>query len=183
MRRIHMCLIRSLAGCAFCSASLLFASPNATDFPLRVHIVQNSNHSHYRYNTLDWVDGEGRADLFENSNPRGFDYAFRCDERVEPSPRYETYPARWKKQDRELEFLQPVMGKPGSWRTCDLKVNMKETVYIRRNGLVDEESTATYKQWMEKRQYDPEHGKSEPVASAPAQAPGPSTAPPPPTAR
>lgn len=173
MRRVHLSFIGSVAACLLCSSPVLSASPNAADFPLRVHIVQNNNHTHYSYRVLDWVDGEGRGDLYENGNPRGFDYAFRCDDRVMVSPGFETFPARWRKQDRELEFLQPVMGKPGAWRACTLKVDMKETVYIRRNGLVDEEPAAAYKQWMDKRQYDPEHGKNEPIASAPAQAPAP----------
>jgi hypothetical protein len=60
-----------LSSLGFCILALTapsaFAGVNLNEFPLRVHIVENSNHAHYRYRTLDWVDGDGRADLFENS--------------------------------------------------------------------------------------------------------------------
>jgi hypothetical protein len=174
MRRILFCGLSGLALCAL-HATQAWAGPNAADYTLRVHIVQNSNHAHYRYRELDWVDGEGRATLFENSPPRGFDYGFRCGDRVQPSPGWETYPARWKKPDRELEILEPAMGKPGSWNTCTLKVEMKPMVYVRHNGLVDEEPADKFKQWMDRRQYDPEHGKNEPSPAprAPYEPPAP----------
>jgi hypothetical protein len=155
------------AACAVFSTAVLAGGHNAADYPLRVHIVQNSNRTHYHAREVDFVDGNGRADLYENGQPRGFDYGFRCGDRVLVSTGYETYPARWKKADRELEILQPVMGKPGTWQTCDLNVDMKDMVYVRHNGLVDEEPPAKFKQWMDKRQYDPEHGKNEPVPAAP----------------
>jgi hypothetical protein len=142
------------------------ASPKLTDFPLRVHIVQNSNRTHYERHLIDYVDGEGRANLFENSQPRGFDYGFRCADRVRLSDGYETYPARWKKPGRELEVLQPVMGKPGETWSCTLKVEMKDSVFVRHNGMVGTEPAAQMKDWMDKRQYDPEHGKEQPLDAA-----------------
>jgi len=167
MCRNFFCGFSVLALCALSAPSAFASTANLNDFPLRVHIVQNANHAHYRYRTLDWVDGEGRAVLFENSQPRGFDYGFRCGDRVLPSAGWETYPARWKKADRELEILEPQMGKPGAFNACDLKVEMKELVYIRRNGQVEEEPAVKFKQWMDRRQYDPEHGKNEPLTGLP----------------
>jgi hypothetical protein len=169
MRRILFRVFYSLALSALFSTVAL-ASPNPADFPLRVHVVQNSNRTHYHDRMMDYVDGEGRGDLFENGLPRGFDYGFRCDDRVRVSPGYETYPARWKKSGRELEILQPVMGKPGVLWACSLKVDMKDTVYVRHNGLVDERSAAKFKEWMNNRQYDPEHGKNEPLPANPSSA-------------
>jgi hypothetical protein len=167
MRRIHSFLWTGLAaGLSFSTAAL--AATNLADYPLRVHIVQNSNRTHYHDRMMDYVDGEGRGDLYENGQPRGFDYGFRCDDRVRLSPGYETYPARWKKAGRELEILQPVMGKPGALWACNLKVDMKDMIYIRHNGLVDQEPAAVFKEWMDKRQYDPEHGKNEPTSAVPA---------------
>jgi hypothetical protein len=43
-------------------------------------------------------------------------------------------------------------------------------VYIRYNGMVDRQSPATFKQWMDRPQYDPEHGKNELVPTAPTPA-------------
>jgi hypothetical protein len=74
---------------------------------------------------------------------------------------YETYRARWKKQDKTLEILLPAMG-----GTCDLKVEMKENVvYRRHNNSLGEVPAAKFKEWMEKHQYDPEHGKDLPVTA------------------
>jgi hypothetical protein len=152
-------------------------SPRISDYSLRVHIVQNSNHTHYERRVIDYVDGEGRANLFENSQPRGFDYGFRCGDRVRLSDAYETFPARWKKPGRELEILQPVMGKPGDTWSCTLKVEMKDSVFVRHNGLVSAEPAAQLKGWMDIHQYDPEHGKNEPVGVAPATPPAPAATP------
>jgi hypothetical protein len=168
VRRILSCSFSGLAASAVFSTAALAGGTNVADYTLRVHIVQNGNRTHYHDRVMDYVDGEGRGDLYENGQPRGFDYGFRCDDRVRLSPGYETYPARWKKAGRELEILQPVMGKPGAMWACNLKVEMKDMVYIRRNGLVDQEPAAVFKEWMEKRQYDPEHGKNEPTPGAPA---------------
>jgi len=167
MRRFFFYALSSLLSSALLSHAAFAESHNVADYPLRVHIVQNTNHAHYRERTIDYVDGEGRANLFENSQPSGFDYGFRCDDRLMVSPGYETYPARWRKPRREIDILEPIMGKPGAARICTLKVDMKEMVYVRHNGLVDQQSPATFKQWMDRRQYDPEHGKNEPVPAAP----------------
>jgi hypothetical protein len=72
---------------------------DAANYPLRVHIFQVGGVSHYygATRTLDYVDGEGRANLFENSEPRGFDFSYRCGERLRYSSGYETFLARWKK--------------------------------------------------------------------------------------
>jgi hypothetical protein len=154
--------------CLLCSTPMLAGGRNLGDYPLRVHIFQLSTHSHYRNQLLNYVDGEGRANLYENGQPRGFDYSFRCSERLMTSAGYETYAARWKKPGREIEVLMPVMGKPGSMDSCNLELQLKDGAYYRHNGVVDEEPAATFKAWMEKHQYDPGHGKNEPIASAPA---------------
>jgi len=180
MRRIFLSSLTAFAASALFSTSALAGSPNVADYPLRVHVVQNSNRTHYHDRMVDYVDGEGRADLYESGQPRGFDYGFRCDDRVRLSEGYETYPARWKKPGRELEILQPVMGKPGAVWACNLKVEMKgSSVFVRHNGLVEEEPAAKFKDWMDRRQYDPEHGKNEPIPAAPAS---PEPAPPTPQA-
>jgi hypothetical protein len=116
------------------------------------------------------VDGEGRANLFENGQPRGFDYGYQCGERLRNSPGYETYLARWKKRDQTLEILLPRMGKPGAMEACEPRVEMKDIAYYRNGDTVDTEPTAVFKQWMEKHDYDPEHGKNQPVAAAPEPA-------------
>ncbi|MBV9759185.1 MAG: hypothetical protein JO340_01360 [Acidobacteriaceae bacterium] len=158
-------------------ASAPAGNVNVADFPLRVHLFQVSQHSHYYRGQMDFVDGEGRANLYENSEARGFDYSFRCGERLMTSSGFETYLARWKKPGRELELVLPVMGNPNAAKSCSLKVELKNSVYLRHNGSLEQEPVAAYKAWMEKHQYDPEHGRNEPVNLTPATANG-ATSPP-----
>jgi hypothetical protein len=159
-----------LVVCALLSTTAL-ASHNPADYPLRVHIFLHNSHSHYVRQILESVDGEGRANLYENGEPRGFDYSYRCSERISNSAGFETYPARWKKRDQTLEILLPKMGKPGAADACELKVEMKDFAYYRRNGNVETEPQTAFKEWMQKHEYDPEHGKNEPVRVAQEPAP------------
>lgn len=160
-------LAAGLAVCCVVSIAVQAAGRNMADFPLRVHIFEFNGHSHYSEHTLERVDGEGRADLFENSQPRGFDFSYLCNIRLMASPGFETYPARWKKRGQTLEILQPVMGKPGAFESCEMKVSLKEdAAYFRRNGRLEEEPASAFKTWMEKHKYDPEHGLNTPQAAA-----------------
>lgn len=158
-------------------------SHDLSEFPLRVHIFNHSGRTHYFHQTLDWVDGEGRANLFENGEVHAFDFAYRCDVHLMDSPGFETFPARWRKKDSTLQILLPEMGKPGSSRTCDLKVEMKPGLaYFRQPGIgLATEPSENFKRWMEKHQYDPEHGKNQPTNSAPQGAPSAVNAPAPAT--
>jgi hypothetical protein len=167
MLRAFSGCVSGLVACALLSTGALARNPD--DYPLRVHIFEHNTHSHYYHRTLDTVDGEGRANLYENGEPRGFDYSYRCSERIRNSPGFETYLAKWKKRDQTLEILMPKLGKPGATESCDLHVEMKDIAYYKHGGTVDEEPASAFKQWMEKHQYDPEHGKNEPVKATPEQ--------------
>jgi hypothetical protein len=152
-----------VAGCLLLSVVAFAGKPNANDFPLRVHIFAFNGSQHYSGGVLDWVEGEGRANLYEKSEPKGFDFSYRCSERLRVSPGFETYMARWKKPGQTLEILMPVFGKPNAAESCELKVLLKDTAYFRRNGLLNEEPASVFKDWMVKHNYDPEHGLNEPV--------------------
>jgi hypothetical protein len=100
MRRIFLCGLTVFTFCALLSTAAL-ASHNPADYPLRVNIFQHSSYSHYAgpsgIRSLNEVDGEGRANLFENGEPRGFDFRFQCGSRMMNSAGDETFRARWKK--------------------------------------------------------------------------------------
>ena len=161
-------VLSCLTGIAVCLLSAPLASGrDLSEFPLRVHVFQNTNHVHYVREVIDRVDGMGRADLFEGGEPKGFDYEFTCSDRLMTSSGFETYPARWKRKDQVLELLIPVMGKQGATKSCELKVEMKDFVYYKHGNALETEPRAAFKQWMEKHQYDPEHGKNQPVGTAP----------------
>jgi len=170
MRRLFMCGL-TLAICVLFSTVAL-ASHNPADYPLRVNIFHHSSYSHYYgpsgIRSLNDVDGEGRGNLFENGEPRGFDFRYNCSNRMMNSAGEETFRARWKKPGTELEMLLPAGA-----GTCTLKVEMKDGMVFRRsrNGVLIEMPAAKFKEWMVKYQYDPEHGKEVPVPPAPEPKP------------
>ena len=178
MRSIQLRPLSVLAACLSLTSPVLAGKFKPADFPLRVHIVARNGVRHYSRlggtsnSSLDAVDGLGTANLFENGEPKGFEFNYSCGQPITPQTAYETFPARWKKQDRVLEILMPVMGgKADEMNSCELKVSMKQdTAYIRHNGEIEEEPAATFKQWMAKHQYDPERGMNVPVNLQPAQA-------------
>lgn len=178
MRRLFACILSATAGCFLLPMVAQARKLNPADYPLRVHVVFRNGIRHYnRYgsvgSTLEDVDGMGGANLFENGQPRGFDFTYRCSQPITPEPGYETFLARWKKPDRAIEILMPVIGgKPGEMNACELKVTLKnDTVYVRHRGVVSEVPAAHFKEWMDKHQYDPEHGKDVPVNPPAAQSP------------
>lgn len=183
MRRLLNCVLACVLSAV--ASYVLLTTPawagkvNAADFPLRVHVVARNGFRHYHgygggISSLQEVDGMGQANLFENGQPLGFDFTYECGQPIFHQTTFETFMARWKKQGREIEILMPVIGgKPGEVNPCELKVTMKQdTVYVRHNGMVGEEPAAKFKEWMVAHQYDPEHGKNEPVVNPAAAQPG-----------
>jgi hypothetical protein len=144
--------------------ALMFAdSKNMADYPLRIHIFNRSETTFYHARVEDEAKGEGRANLFEGGEAHGVDFSFDCSEKLKASFGYETYPAKWKKQGKELTVLLPVFGKTGSFFTCNLKTDVKDFAYAKSNGNMRSEPVAEFKIWMVKHDYDPEHGKNIPA--------------------
>jgi hypothetical protein len=136
-------------------------SHDPADYPLRLHIFKLSSHVHRRHGLVWWVEGSGRANLFENSNPAGIDFAYRCADRFMDSSGYETYPAKWKRPGDSLVILTHRLGSDAT-EPCELKVDVKEFVYLGRNSE-QTGSPEVLKQWMIDHHYDPEHGLDQPV--------------------
>lgn len=155
----------------FALLSLCFAAPlaaraeshNPADYPLRVHIYRRNETNFYHNRSMEEAKGEGRGNLFEAGQPKGLDFEFECDQKLQTSSGFETFPAKWKKPGAELVVLQPEFGKPGAYDTCRLKVMVKDFVYVTRNGNLNSEPADVFKAWMVKHEYDPEHGKNTPV--------------------
>jgi len=173
MRRVLLLALSGFALCVLLSTAAFAGSHNPADYPLRINIFHHSSYSHYYgpggIRSLNDVDGEGRANLFENGEPRGFDFRYNCSSRMMNSAGYETFRARWKKPGTELEMLLPAMA-----GTCTLKVEMKDGIVFgrRKDGAMTEVPAEKFKQWMIKHQYDPEHGKEVPMDPASEQKSG-----------
>jgi hypothetical protein len=148
-------------------AAIHAESRNPADYPLRIHIFRRSETTFYHNRQAEEAKGEGRANLFEGGEPKGLDFQFECDKKLETSSGYETFPAKWKKPGQELIILQPDFGKT-SYNSCRLKVLVKDFAYISHDGNLSTEPVDTFRQWMIKHEYDPEHGKDTPTRSAPS---------------
>jgi hypothetical protein len=142
-------------------------SHNPADYPLRIHIYRRNETTFYHNRQTEEAKGEGRANLFEGGEPKGIDFQFECDTKLQTSSGFETFPAKWKKLGQELIILQPQFGK-SNYDTCKLKVMVKDFVYVSRNGNLTTEPADVFKQWMAKHDYDPEHGKNTPTQTPPA---------------
>ncbi len=146
-------------------------SKNPADYPLRVHILGKNQTTFYHNRYAEEAKGEGRANLFENSEARGVDFTFDCSEKLKASFGFETYPAKWKKPNQELIVLLPVFGKTGAYFTCNLKTDVKDFAYFYSQGKMISEPIADYKKWMVRHDYDPEHGKNTPAKLQPGEEP------------
>ncbi len=143
-----------VAGALVFSRCAVAGGKNPADFPLRVHIFSHNSHSHYWNGGLNRVDGEGRANLYENGIPTAIEFSYECDTRLMNSVGYETYLARWKKQGSALELLVPA-----TKSTCVVHADLKPGVAFRmHNGNLEEEPSSTFAGWMQRHHYDPEHG-------------------------
>jgi len=147
------------------SPRLAAESKNPADYPLRLHIFGRSQTSFYysRMRSLDETQGDGRANLYENSEARGLDFNYQCSYKIRASFGYETYPARWKKQGKTLVVLLPVFGQSGKFFTCEFNADMKDFAYAQGRDGLRSEPVPEFKLWMQRHDYDPEHGKDVPV--------------------
>ena len=114
------------------SAPALCAPQNQklADYPLRVHIFHRSETTFYHMRVAEQAKGEGRANVFENGEARGIDFQFNCGTRLQTSSGFETFPAKWKKPDQELEVLLPEFGKPDKYDKYKFEVQMKDFAYL-----------------------------------------------------
>lgn len=144
-------------------SAIVFAGRNLADYKLRIHIFARNETTFYHMRAEQEAKGEGRANLFENGEARGMDFQFDCSKRLMASSGYETYAARWKRPNEQLEVLIPEFGKQNSYSTCTFKVQVKDFAYFRQNGILNSEPVSIYKQWMVKHNYDPEHGQNVPT--------------------
>lgn len=160
------------AALIFSSLWLSAESKDPADYPLRIHIFGRTQMTFVHNRAVDEARGDGRANLFANGEVHGVDFSYDCSHQFRPSLGFETYPAKWKKPNQELVVLFPVFGKANAYFTCTLKTDVKkDTAYFMHDGRMDSEPSDRFRAWMTKHEYDPEHGKNEPVGLAPRQQP------------
>ena len=173
MHRFLVWVLSGLVCILAVSKEALAGGPDPASYPLRVHIMKfttqprDSRERKSLSDAPDYLNGMGVADLFENGEPRGFEFSYSCIGGLKASGGYGTFPARWKKKDKTLEVLLPETGKPWNLESCGLQTEMRTgLVFYWKNGLLAEEAAAVLKNWMVNHQYDPEKDKNEPVMLA-----------------
>ena len=151
------------------SSAVAFSAKDPSDYPLKVEIL--SNHwDRYRpyprrdpYNFLYRVTGVGN--LMDGASVHAIDFKYTDMQVIRSNARNQTYPARWKKPQHELEVLAPDIGHEGKYLTCDMATSVREGVYERGRSGVTEISQADY-----------QARKAKAVANAASQAATPSAA-------
>jgi hypothetical protein len=155
------------AALALPAASVHADDKNPGDYPLRLHIFNREEMTHYHRGIEDFSKGTGRANLFANGEVHAVDFRFDCNQKIERSIGYETYMAKWRKPGKSLTVLFPVFGVSGKFFTCDLDTDVKPDVaYFTHSGSLNTEPVAAFKAWMQKHNYDPEHGKNTPTSES-----------------
>jgi hypothetical protein len=136
---------------------------NPADYPLRLHIFNREEATHYHRGTEEMSQGTGRANLFVHGEVHAVDFRFDCNHKIESSIGFDTYKARWLRPGQKLTVLFPVFGVSGKFFTCDLDTDVKSGVaYYTHGGNLSTEPSTAFTAWMQKHNYDPEHGKNTP---------------------
>jgi hypothetical protein len=127
---------------------VLLASKDLADYPLQIQVIE----SHWnRPNTpidrrFGTVDGWGRGDIKDGDSIRGFDFSYTSAEPFHRTIGDARYLAKWKKEGLKLELLVGEIGAPDKFHTYDLKVSMRDDVYVRGSDGAVAVSQQEYKE-------------------------------------
>jgi hypothetical protein len=117
------------------------AARNPADYPLRVHIYDRHQSHSAKWRTYT---GHGRGNVFDGDEVHAMEYTFVCYDDFLVNEAGEDYPARWKKPGLSLELLMGVVGSDTRTRTCELKVALKDYVFLHLNGKLTQISQEEY---------------------------------------
>ncbi len=133
----------SLLGLLLCF-SLSASSKDPADYPLKVHILQQSWAS--RNLVRGVYRGEGRGNIWDAAGlVHGFDYTYDCSFPLARTARNQSYPAKWSKPQLRLTILAGEIGKTDKYSECTLKTTVRDGVYILAGGVISEMSQEDYK--------------------------------------
>jgi hypothetical protein len=125
------------------AARLRAATRNPEDNPLLVHNYDKQQRRNKQFHSYIYV-GHGSGNLTEDGQTQGMEYTFSCLDEFLKSETGEDYPARWKKPGLSLELLMGVVGSDTKTRTCELKVALKDYVFLHTNGKLTQVSQQEY---------------------------------------
>jgi hypothetical protein len=130
---------------AICLPAFLFAGKDPADYPLKVHILQQSWSSHnVRFSEYR---ATGRGNIWEGDSVHGFDFTYDCSFGLTRTARNQPYLAKWKKASLRLAVLAGQIGKNEKYHECELKTTIRDGVYIATGNGLNEMSQGDYKAW------------------------------------
>jgi hypothetical protein len=149
------------------SPALALSAKDTGDYPLKVEILWNHWERYNLFANSQFPDFQykvnGRGNVTEGSAVHAFDFEYNGRVNIASVPLEQTFLARWKKPQQQLEILMPNVGHEGKYFACDIETLVHEGVYAGKGSSVHEVSQADYKA-----------GKLSPTTSADTPAPAPS---------
>jgi hypothetical protein len=142
-----------------------FAAKDPSDYKLKVAILSDNLRSYQPFFTGGFpyfrYRVDGRGNVADGPTLHAFDFQYDSTMRVLVTFGKETYLAKWKQPQHEIELLIPNAGKEGKNETIDLQTNILEGVYVRTSqGLIP----------MSQADYQARQAGEEAVRAAPAPA-------------
>jgi hypothetical protein len=144
-RILRFLLALLLAIAALSVSPLRAAMRNPEDYPLRVHIYDKHEHRTRPGRAFAYTyAGHGRGNVIDGDEIHAMEYDYNCVDSFLVSEAGEDYPAKWKRPGLSLELLIGVIGSDTRTHACELKVALKDYVFLYANGKLTQISPEEY---------------------------------------
>jgi hypothetical protein len=144
---------------------------DAADYPLRVELLGNNWHSYRLYPYREPENFRyrvtGRGNVGDGPTLHAIEFTYDCAMHVPLTLPKETYLAKWKKPQLQLEVLVPVNGKEAKYATCEMQTTVHDGVYVKTGQGLNEISQDDYlarKPTPETAASPPRHEQSAPIS-------------------
>jgi hypothetical protein len=108
----------------FCTFGV--AGRNLGDYPLQVEIVESHWHNHNGS-----VNGWGQGNVRDADSIHGFDFTYEAMSPFHRTRGGDHYLGKWKKNSLRMELIVGEIGSVDKYQAYDLRLNVREEVYVR----------------------------------------------------
>jgi hypothetical protein len=133
-----------LVAVLFCLPVFALMRKDPSEYPLKVHILQQNWSSHNNYSNV--FKGVGRGNIWEGDSIHAFDYSYECYFRLSRTARNQPYMAKWKKPHVRLALIASQIGQDNKYQECTLKTTVHEGIYFLGGGGISEISQQEYQE-------------------------------------